>query len=492
MAVVSVRRRLVTLGALALCLAASLGTVAPAVAATPGEITNFEVPGICYPAALGAAPGGGVLARRCATSPSTGYPEQEGGTLATVLPSGAIESRAVPTAACGPALAGSGGEVWVAANRPIFQSGPVAVERIAADGSAQRFPLAAPDGGRWPRVLGLAPGDDGSVWAAIGEGEMPDAALGGSVGGGLVRVAPDGTQTTVRLPHHLEPWAVTRGPDGSIWFVAVRGRNREEHFFDPGVGFVGRVTEAGQLSIFRIPGKGTVSMAIAAGPDGTLWFTEPEASRVGRIGVDGTFGRSYKVRAGGPRELVFGPEGDAWTSGFGGIVRITRWGQQTTFGWSASQLVVGAEGDIWGIGGTSLVSRMVPGAPGLDAWGVSFDPRARQATVRLACGGSPSGCDGSLTLGLPLYWRRYGGGIGGSARRDYTFARHPYSVPAESEQSVTVPLPAKALRLAALRQPRRTGLVVHVQATVAGGPELDRRVSHVGGAQASYSASSTK
>lgn len=455
--------------------AASGAGTGSAAAATPGEVTSFEVPRVCYPGAIGAAPREGVLLRLCELPESEERAYALGTTLGNVLPGGEIEKRVVPKSAPGPMLVGPAGEIWLAANSPVFQAGPVAVERLAPDGSVQRFPLAAPNGGRFPRVLGLAPGGDGAVWAAIGEGEMPDAALGGSVGGGLVRIAPDGTETTFRLPRRIEPWAVTRGPDGSIWFAAVRGRNREEHTFDAGVGFVGRITQAGQMGLFRIPGRRVAPRAIAVGPDGALWFPEPEAEQVGTIGVDGKFGRVYKMRAGYPTGLVFGPEGDAWMPSYGGVVRMTPWGQQTVIPWRPTQLATGAEGDIWGVR-ENVVGRVVPGAPGLDAWGVAASPGSRTVRIRLACGGSPSGCEGTLKLSL----------------QTYTFADTSYVVPAESARTLTFEVAARAFAPWAGPHPGSRHLSVGVRATVAGGPPLDRRVSVPKRGQAGSAASPEK
>jgi len=58
------------------------------------------------------------------------------------------------------------------------------------------------------------------------------------------------------------------GPDGNIWYVS--GSN------------VVCATTAGRFNQISIPTGGS-AFAIAAGPDGALWFTEPVSDRVGRI-----------------------------------------------------------------------------------------------------------------------------------------------------------------------------------------------------------------
>src|SRR5438552_2044428 len=56
---------------------------------------------------------------------------------------------------------------------------------------------------------------------------------------------------------------VAAGPDGNLWFT--------EH----DVNKIGRITPAGVVTEFPIPGVGPDS--ITAGPDGQLWFTENDS-----------------------------------------------------------------------------------------------------------------------------------------------------------------------------------------------------------------------
>jgi len=152
---------------LVLCLAA-LGPAGSAGAVTPGEVTGFEVPGVCYPGAIAVAPKEGVVLRQCETKPPD-Y-QLEGTELATLLPGGAIEKRTIPPSASGPMLAGPAGELWLAVDPPIFENGAIAVERLDPDGTSRRFPLTAPNRGRRPRVVGLALGAEGAIWGVREDG----------------------------------------------------------------------------------------------------------------------------------------------------------------------------------------------------------------------------------------------------------------------------------------------------------------------------------
>jgi hypothetical protein len=169
---------------------------------------------------------------------------------------------------------------------------------------------------------------------------------------------------------------------------------------------------------------------------------------------------------------VFGREGDAWVGSFESLTRLTTAGQQTLFPFYAYQAVVAHDGDIWATG-SNTVKRLVPGAPGLDLWGVAANPATRTVRVRLACGGSSSGCRGTLRLALdaPSAYRRRGGA------KTFTFVRVHYVVAAESRRTLKVKVPAKVFGIGSLQDPEpATRLIGTAHATVAGGPTLDRRI----------------
>src|SRR6516165_8889765 len=61
-----------------------------------------------------------------------------------------------------------------------------------------------------------------------------------------------------------EPSAITRGPDGNLWFV------------ESGKGWIGRITPTGVVTEFSQGiSAGATPNYITSGPDGNLWFTEP-------------------------------------------------------------------------------------------------------------------------------------------------------------------------------------------------------------------------
>src|SRR6266550_7988578 len=71
------------------------------------------------------------------------------------------------------------------------------------------------------------------------------------------------------------PMAITAGPDGNLWFTESSGNQ------------IGRITPAGLITEFPLPNSGSDPRGITAGPDGALWFTEFGGNRIGRVTTAG-------------------------------------------------------------------------------------------------------------------------------------------------------------------------------------------------------------
>ena len=152
------------------------------------------------------------------------------------------------------------------------------------------------------------------------------------------------TYTTFPIPMVavVQPQGIATGPDGNLWFT------------ESGDGQIGRVTPAGVVTQFTLPSvpppagssPGTPAgqqtpEAIAAGPDGALWFTTAD-SLIGRIGTDGTISEfavegltASQPDSGLPTsdsDITLGPDGALWFTGVPGEVgRITMPGVVTEF-----------------------------------------------------------------------------------------------------------------------------------------------------------------
>ena len=71
------------------------------------------------------------------------------------------------------------------------------------------------------------------------------------------------------------PTGITAAADGSIWFTE-RNANK-----------LGRVSPAGVLNEYTIPTVGSAPEQIVASPDGSVWFTERYGRKIGRISQGG-------------------------------------------------------------------------------------------------------------------------------------------------------------------------------------------------------------
>jgi virginiamycin B lyase len=69
------------------------------------------------------------------------------------------------------------------------------------------------------------------------------------------------------------PQAIAAGPDGALWFSEDNGNN------------IGRIATAGAITETAIPTARSFPAGIAAGPDGALWFVEQTGNKIGRIGL---------------------------------------------------------------------------------------------------------------------------------------------------------------------------------------------------------------
>src|SRR6266404_2716205 len=184
---------------------------------------------------------------------------------------------------------------------------------------------------------------------------------------------------------------ITAGPDGNVWS------------FDTGQSLVGRITPAGAIEQFAVPGTeagseanvggpdGNVSMVartpanqanwilkvspagavtqfplansvgpegITWGPDGNIWFTEFWAGRVGRMTPAGVV-KEFPIPNSNPRGIVTGPDHNLWfvdgSLQHESIARMTIDGQVTAFSLGSSvdkqlqpySIVVGPDGNLW-------------------------------------------------------------------------------------------------------------------------------------------------
>jgi streptogramin lyase len=174
---------------------------------------------------------------------------------------------------------------------------------------------------------GIASGPDGNLWFT----EILNATIGRITPGGVVTEFPGSHGQTIDI--YGQPIAMTAGPDGNMWFSESGG--------------VGRITMAGAITRFPLPGAYQLSpfagVGIAAGADGNIWYSDAYNNTIWRVTVAGGI-TGYPIPTqidqgpffpptSGPGSIVAGPDGNLWFPETAGnkIARVTTAGVITEF-----------------------------------------------------------------------------------------------------------------------------------------------------------------
>jgi len=140
--------------------------------------------------------------------------------------------------------------------------------------------------------------------------------------------APEGKFTSFDLgPGGFGSNAIAAGPDGNMWFTNTSNNS------------IGVITPKGSVKYFPVPTDPSQSMgsgliSIAAGPDGNMWFIGFYANFVGKVTPDGVVTQyPIPVPDSMPRSITAGPDGNLWFTldAANGIGRITPAGVITLF-----------------------------------------------------------------------------------------------------------------------------------------------------------------
>jgi streptogramin lyase len=275
-----------------------------------------------------------------------------------------IDQFAVPTqnsmAPFGPQQPFSGSMLRASDNAVWFpEPNADKLGRVDAAGRVTELPLARPAD---------VPAGDG-YWFPEALIEGPDHALWFRANFGIGRTAMTAGGNDARL-YELPPDAgvvqqLVSGPDGAIWFGlaaddgtgtgTVHGRVGRLSIADAGYEF---------FDLPRPPTGASYPASLAFGPDGNLWFTDPEQHRIGRMTTGGatTF---FGPTRGEPSDIVVGPDAALWlteagfSDSFGEstdqVARITATGELTEYasapGGSGTEgpsgIAAGPDGALW-------------------------------------------------------------------------------------------------------------------------------------------------
>jgi streptogramin lyase len=161
------------------------------------------------------------------------------------------------------------------------------------------------------------------------------------------RISLDGMLTECQIPTpSAHPFAITKGPDGNMWFTEG---NPEKPALSGN--HIGVITPAGDIREYKIPTSDSAAVGITSGPDGNLWFTEYNAGRIGRVTVKGKVTEFSLPHGGQPDQITAGP-GGLWFTEFSGnrIGRITPTGSLTEYSTFSNGNPVGiasVDGELW-------------------------------------------------------------------------------------------------------------------------------------------------
>ena len=256
-----------------------------------GVITEFAVPGsVGGPETITAGPDGNVW--MAADGGGTGAESW----ILRVSPKGVVTRFSVPGAGPDGITTGPDGNLWFTEffRSLIGQMSPAGVllREFPIPSGSPRGIVTGPDGNLWFTEAGtsssaiarMAPSGEVIEFPLVGSSDAnqlnPTAIVAGrdhnlwfteASGGKVGRITTAGVITEFRLPGTGNPQGLTVGPDGNIWFTVSEGA-------------VGRITPNGTIRLFSLPGRNAQPIGIAAGSDGRIWFTEAGVNRVGRIG----------------------------------------------------------------------------------------------------------------------------------------------------------------------------------------------------------------
>jgi virginiamycin B lyase len=191
--------------------------------------------------------------------------------------------------------------------------------RLNSDGTVSEFEAGRnlPGMTRYTYVGSITAGSDGNLWFT--EPNLIKPGTNTTVGGigrlnlGFATVTEFPADTTPGFSSQAEPWEITSGTGGHVWFSELGELG--------GVAYLngnGTVTEYGPPAT---PGFTAAAHpnGIGLGPDGHMWFTEAvNPGRVARVNDDGsvtelTGGSTSGFSADGhPNGVVAGPGGRLW------------------------------------------------------------------------------------------------------------------------------------------------------------------------------------
>ena len=141
------------------------------------------------------------------------------------------------------------------------------IGRMTLSGGVTEYPVPA----EFEAPRSITTGPDGALWFTSNTAQVGRM---DTAGGGF---------RYYDLPEHAtniyaQPSAIRTGMDGNLWLGVL---------LSSGPGRIVRVTPGGQITEFPLTDPAGSAIDLTPGPDGAIWFTEPSASKIGRITIYG-------------------------------------------------------------------------------------------------------------------------------------------------------------------------------------------------------------
>jgi virginiamycin B lyase len=188
-------------------------------------------------------------------------------------------------------------------------AGPTAIPGSVASPnptySATPLPANAPN----PGPKGMVLGSDGYLYFA----EMRSSKIGKVSAAAVMAGGAGKTQIEYPVKNASQPYYITFGPSGNLWFTEfsgsigtmtksgtglveypigknatpiqiMYGADGNLYFTDAGDNAIGQITPAGVISEFAVPTTSSAPFGITLGPDKNAWFTESAGGNVGYLG----------------------------------------------------------------------------------------------------------------------------------------------------------------------------------------------------------------
>ena len=160
---------------------------------------------------------------------------------------------------------------------------------------------------------------------------------------------PQGVSNEYAIPTAASnPGDLVKGPDGSVWFTEIAANK------------IGKLSQSAAVTDYAVPAAGAAPQSITVGPDSALWFTEPGRGNIGRLAISTLSFTEIPLIASctgtcpQPWGIVTAPNGSLWVTdkGTNSIWQITPSGTVSqyaipTANAGPTEITVGPDSAIW-------------------------------------------------------------------------------------------------------------------------------------------------